>query len=310
MSLPAIATVVGSGTMGPGIAATLTHAGVHVRIYDISEDALARAEKSFALAEKVLDGLGGQARPGGSVEFLSELAPALDQTEYVLEAVPERAELKAAVHRQIEELVGPDVIIASNTSGIPITEMAKALEHPGRLVGMHWSNPPHLVPMIEVIPGDQTDDAVVERVRDVVRAFGYHPVLEKEIAGFIENRVLYAIMRECLALVQAGIATQEDVDTCVKWGIGYKLSVLGPMRLLDMAGLDIYQSVSGYLNKELDASRDTPQVIKDLIADGKLGFKTEGGMYAYGPGEVDATRADIVKGLITARKALQTIPSV
>ncbi|HEU0256551.1 MAG TPA: 3-hydroxyacyl-CoA dehydrogenase NAD-binding domain-containing protein [Microbacteriaceae bacterium] len=309
MSLPTTATVVGSGTMGPGIAATLKHAGVAVRVYDISREALARAEKSFGMAEKVLDGLGAGVA-GGTIAFLDDLAAALDGTEYVIEAVPEKHDLKASVIAQIEGLVGDDVIIASNTSGIPISSLSPAMKHPGRLIGMHWSNPPHLIPMIEVIPGDQTDAAVVERVREVVKAFGYHPVLEKEIAGFIENRVLYAIMRECVALVQAGIATQEDVDTCVKWGIGYKLSVVGPMRLLDMAGLDIYQSVSSYLNKELDASTDTPQVVKDLIAEGKLGFKTEGGMYTYGPGDVDATRGAIVRGLITARKALETIDQV
>ncbi len=310
MSLPTVATVVGSGTMGPGIAATLKRAGVQVRVYDISAEALQRAEKTFAMAEKVLEGLGGVANEGGSIAFLDQLDAALEGTEYVIEAVPEKVELKEQVHREIEERIGEDVIIATNTSGIPITTMAAVMKHPGRFVGMHWSNPPHLIPMIEVIPGEQTDEKVVERVREIVTAFGYHPVLEKEIAGFIENRVLYAIMRECVALVQAGIATQEDLDTCVKWGIGYKLSVVGPMRLLDMAGLDIYQSVSGYLNKELDASTDTPQVVKDLIADGKLGFKTEGGMYSYGPGDVDATRGAIVQGLIAARKALQTIPSV
>jgi 3-hydroxybutyryl-CoA dehydrogenase/5-formyl-3-hydroxy-2-methylpyridine 4-carboxylate dehydrogenase len=218
--------------------------------------------------------------------------------------VPEKIELKKQVHLQIEELVGDDVIISTNTSGIPISAMAEALKAPGRFIGMHWSNPPHLIPMIEVIPGKQTDEATTQRLMEIVTAFGYNPVLENEIAGFVENRVLYAIMRECLALVQAGIVTQEAMDTCVKWGIGYKLAVVGPMRLLDMAGLDIYQSVSGYLNKELDASTETPAVITDLIAEGRLGFKSGGGLYSYGDGDVDATRTAIVKGLVTVRKAL------
>lgn len=310
MSLPSVATVVGSGTMGPGIAATLKRAGVQVRVYDISAEALARAEKTFALAEKVLEDLGGAAAEGGSVAFLGELAPALDGTEFVNEAVPEKIELKKTVLGQIEDLVGPEVIISTNTSGIPISAMSASMKHPGRFVGMHWSNPPHLIPMIEVIPGEQTDSQVTDRLLEIVKAFGYHPVLEKEIAGFVENRVLYAIMRECLALVQEGIATQEAVDTCVKWGIGYKLAVVGPMRLLDMAGLDIYQSVSSYLNKELDASTATPKVITDLIAEGKLGFKSEGGMYSYGPGDVDATRGNIVQGLVAVRKALESTTPV
>lgn len=296
--------------MGPGIAATLAHAGVEVRLYDISSDALARAEKSYALATKVLENIVGQAHSGGSAAFLTDMTEALSGSDFVIEAVPEKIELKKSVHAQIESLVDDDAIIATNTSGIPISTMAESLKLPGRFIGMHWSNPPHIIPMIEVIPGKKTDEAVTTRLVEIVSAFGYSPVVENEIAGFVENRVLYAIMRECLALVQAGIVTQEALDTCVKWGIGYKLSVIGPMRLLDMAGLDIYQSVSGYLNKELDASVETPSVITDLIAEGKLGFKSEGGLYQYGSGDVDATRSAIVGGLIAVRKALATTTPV
>lgn len=310
MSLPTIATVVGSGTMGPGIAATLSYAGVKVRVYDISADALERAEKACAMATKVLESIGGERTSGGSVEFHTDIAKALNGTDFVIEAVPEKPDLKKAVHAQIEELVGDDVIISTNTSGIPISAMAESLKVPWRFIGMHWSNPPHLIPMIEVIPGAKTDQGTTNRLMEIVNAFGYHPVLENEIAGFVENRVLYAIMRECLSLLQAGIVTQEALDTCVKWGIGYKLSVVGPMRLLDMAGLDIYQSVSSYLNKELDASVDTPEVITDLIEKGSLGFKSEGGLYSYGPGDVDATRAAIGGGLVAVRKALATTTPV
>jgi len=309
MSLPTVATVVGSGTMGPGIAATLKRAGIQVRVYDISAEALARAEKSSTLAQKVLDTVGGDAVESGSIVFLDDLGRALDRTEFVIEAVPEKLELKETVLRQIEGFVGPEVIISTNTSGIPISTMSESMLHPGRLVGMHWSNPPHLIPMIEVVAGKQTESQITDRLIEIVKAIGYHPVLEKEIAGFVENRVLYAIMRECLALVQNGIVTQEALDTCVKWGIGYKLAVVGPMRLLDMAGLDIYQSVSAYLNKELDVGTGTPKVITDLIAAGKLGFKSDGGMYSYEPGEVDATQRNIVQGLVTVRKALDSTAS-
>jgi 3-hydroxyacyl-CoA dehydrogenase len=310
MSLPKIATVIGSGTMGPGIAATLARAGIEVRVYDVSDEALARAEKMYQFATNVLESVGSTSAPGGSTVFLSDIAAALEGTGFVIEAVPERIELKRSVLAQIEALVGDDVIISTNTSGIPITEMADSLSVPGRFIGMHWSNPPHLIPMIEVIPGKLTDANVVSDLVDIVNAFGYHPVVENEIAGFVENRVLYAILRECVALVEAGIVTQEALDACVKWGIGYKLAVVGPMRLLDMAGLDIYQSVSSYLNKELDNGAGTPKMITDMIADGKLGFKTEGGMYSYGPGEVDSTRADIVAGFVAVRKALATTNSV
>ena len=309
-SLPAIATVIGSGTMGPGIAATLARAGAQVRLYDIAADAIDRAAASYEVVKGVLATVGTPETPGGSVTFGTDLDAALEGTGLVIEAVPERLDLKQSVLAQLEERLGDDIIIASNTSGIPITTMAESMKVPGRLVGMHWSNPPHLIPMIEVIPGEQTQPAIVDQLMEIVRSFDYFPVLEKEIAGFVENRVLYAILRECMALLEEGIVTPEGLDTCVKWGIGYKLSVIGPTRLLDMAGLDIYQSVSGYLNKELDASTDTPQLIKDKIAEGKLGFKSGGGMYEYGEGDVDAKRREIVQGLVAARKTLSSIPNV
>ncbi|MEV8249742.1 3-hydroxyacyl-CoA dehydrogenase NAD-binding domain-containing protein [Microbacterium sp. NPDC076768] len=309
-SLPRIATVVGSGTMGPGIAATLARAGVTVRLYDISNEAIERAEAAYGVVQGVLAAVDSPSAAGGSVTFGTDLDAAVEGTELIIEAVPERLELKQKVLADLEARIGDDVIIATNTSGIPITTMGKTMTLPGRLIGMHWSNPPHLIPMIEVIPGEDTDPALVDELIAIVKAFDYVPVLEKEIPGFVENRVLYAILRECMALLDEGIVTPEGLDACVKWGIGYKLSVIGPTRLLDMAGLDIYQAVSGYLNKELDASTETPQLILDKIAEGKLGFKSGGGMYEYGPGDVDAKRKEIITGLIAARKTLSSIPEV
>ncbi len=309
-SLPSIATVVGSGTMGPGIAATLARAGVTVRLYDISADAIAKAEAAYGVVQNVLAAVDSPSAPGGSVTFGTDLDAALADTELIIEAVPEKLELKRSVLADLEARIGDDVIIATNTSGIPITTMAESMTVPGRLIGMHWSNPPHLIPMIEIIPGQATDPALVGKLTEIVKSFNYVPVLEKEIAGFVENRVLYAILRECMALLEEGIVTPEGLDACVKWGIGYKLSVIGPTRLLDMAGLDIYQAVSSYLNKELDASTETPQLIKDKIAAGQLGFKSGGGMYEYGEGDVDAKRKEIITGLIAARKTLSSIPNV
>ncbi|MCS5713574.1 3-hydroxyacyl-CoA dehydrogenase NAD-binding domain-containing protein [Herbiconiux sp. CPCC 205716] len=309
-SLPTVATVIGSGTMGPGIAATLARAGSTVRLYDISEDAIARAEAAYGVVQGVLEAVDSPSAPGGSVTFGTDLDAALAGTELIIEAVPEKLELKQKVFADLEARVGDDVIIATNTSGIPISTMAKSLTVPGRLIGMHWSNPPHLIPMIEIIPGEATDPTLVDKLAEIVKAFNYVPVIEKEIPGFVENRVLYAILRECMALLEEGIVTPEGLDAAVKWGIGYKLSVVGPTRLLDMAGLDIYQAVSSYLNKDLDNSTDTPQFIKDKIAAGELGFKSGAGMYEYGEGDVDAKRKEIITGLIAARKTLSTIPNV
>ncbi len=149
---------------------------------------------------------------------------------------------------------------------------------------MHWSNPPHLIPMIEVIPGERTDAAVVDDAVALVERVGYEAVVEREVPGFVENRILYAIMREAVDLVDRGIVDADSMDRCVRWGIGYKLAVIGPMELLDMAGLDIYQAVSSYLNKDLSGATETSKTITDLTAEGRLGMKTGGGLYDYTPG--------------------------
>ncbi|MCU1570453.1 MAG: 3-hydroxyacyl-CoA dehydrogenase family protein [Naasia sp.] len=311
-SLPKIATVIGSGTMGPGIAATLARAGVVVRLYDISDQAIENAQASYAMVNGVLENVGTPKSDGGSVSFGTDLGDAVAGTELIIEAIPERLELKQALFAQLEDgLIGENVIIASNTSGIPISTMARGMKAPGRLIGMHWSNPPHLIPMIEVIPGEETDPSHVDRLVDIVKAFDYVPVVEKETPGFVENRVLYAILRECLDLLEKGIVTPEGLDACVKWGIGYKLSVIGPTRLLDMAGLDIYKAVSSYLNADLADRKDTPAMIEEKIAAGTLGFKTGSGMYEYdGPEAIAAKRKEIVTGLVAARKTLSSIPNV
>ena len=206
---------------------------------------------------------------------------------------------------RFEAVVADDAILASNTSGIPITKIATATAHPERVVGMHWSNPPHLIPMIEVIPGEQTSQETVDAASELVRRIGYHPVVEREVPGFVENRILYAILRECLDLVDRGIIDPEGLDLNVRWGIGYKLAVIGPMELLDMAGLDIYHAVGSYLNQDLSTSGDVSSTIRDLIDKGRLGMKTGGGIYDYTPEQIEELRAKRAGKLVAVRKALE-----
>jgi 3-hydroxyacyl-CoA dehydrogenase len=170
---------------------------------------------------------------------------------------------------------------------------------------MHWSNPPHLIPMIEVVPGEQTSQATVDTVSGLVRRVGYHPVVEREVPGFVENRILYAILRECLDLVDRGIVSPEGLDLNVRWGIGYKLAVIGPMELLDMAGLDIYNAVGSYLNQDLSTSGDVSSTIRSLIDKGRLGMKTGGGIYDYTPEQIEELRARRAGKLVGVRKALE-----
>ncbi|HKP18096.1 MAG TPA: 3-hydroxyacyl-CoA dehydrogenase NAD-binding domain-containing protein [Gaiellaceae bacterium] len=299
------AAVIGTGTMGPGVGAVLARVGIDTALYDVSADALEAAKAGVQLAEGVLERLEAAQAPGGQVRFESDLGAALDGVDFVIEAVPEKLELKHEVFKQFEQHVAPDAILASNTSGIPITKIAEAVEHPGRVVGMHWSNPPHLIPMIEVIPGERTDRSAVDATSELVRRIGYHPVEEREVPGFVENRILYAILRECLDLVDRGIIDPEGLDLNVRWGIGYKLAVIGPMELLDMAGLDIYNAVGSYLNQDLATSGEVSATIRDKIEQGRLGMKTGGGIYDYTPEQIGELRAKRAGKLVAVRKALE-----
>jgi 3-hydroxyacyl-CoA dehydrogenase len=299
------AAIIGTGTMGPGMGAVLARAGVDTALYDISPEALERAKAGVELASGVLDRLEAVKADGGGVRFETELAAALDGADFVMEAVPEKLELKQELFPQLEAGVADETILASNTSGIPITKIASVCSQPQRVVGMHWSNPPHLIPMIEVIPGEQTSPETVGATSELVRRIGYHPVEEKEVPGFVENRILYAILRECLHLVDRGIIDPEGLDLNVRWGIGYKLAVIGPMELLDMAGLDIYNAVGSYLNQDLSTSGEVSSTIRGLIDHGRLGMKTGGGIYDYTPEQIDELRGRRAAKLIAVRKALE-----
>jgi 3-hydroxyacyl-CoA dehydrogenase len=299
------ATILGTGTMGPGMGAVLARAGIQVALYDVSAEALERAKGGLEIANGVLDRLGTAASDGGGVSFEGDLAAALDGAQVIAEAVPEQLELKQRVIADVEQHVADDAVIASNTSGIPITKMAEGMQHPERLVGWHWSNPPTLIPMNEVIAGERTSSDAVATVEELTRRIGYHPVtLKKEVPGFVENRVLYAIMRECLALMDEGVIDAEGLDLCVQWGIGYKLAVIPPIHLLDVAGLDIYTSVASYLNQDLSNESGVSSTAQKLHDEGRLGIKAGGGFFDYTPEQAQQLQQERAGKLVGVRKAL------
>jgi 3-hydroxyacyl-CoA dehydrogenase len=299
------ATVLGTGTMGPGMGAVLARAGMQVTLFDVNPDALERAQGMVGIVEGVLERLEVPVKEGGGLSYETDRAAALDGTDVVVEAIPEQLELKQKVFGEIEDEISAEAIIASNTSGIPVTRLAEGLQRPERVIGWHWSNPPHLIPMNEVIPGEKTAPEVTAATEELTRRIGYHPVtLKKEVPGFVENRVLYAIMRECLALVDEGVMDIEGIDLCVKWGIGYKLAVVPPIHLLDMAGLDIYTSVAGYLNQNLSDEKGVSKTATDLKEQGRLGIKTGGGFFDYTPDQIKELQQQRAAALVAVRKAL------
>jgi 3-hydroxybutyryl-CoA dehydrogenase/5-formyl-3-hydroxy-2-methylpyridine 4-carboxylate dehydrogenase len=300
------AAVIGLGTMGPGICATLARAGLTVSAFDLNAEQRGKAPAMVEMATQVLEQLAVSDVGGGSVGIVDSLEVAVAGADLVIENVPERLELKREIFTAICRVAGADAILASDTSGIPISEIQAGMAAPGRFVGMHWSNPPHIIPMIEVIAGRETAPETVSWMKDFVRRIGHLPVvIRKDVPGFVENRVLYSVMRECVDLVERGVIDPEDLDTCVSWGIGYKLAVVGPMALLDMAGLDIYNAVGSYLNRELCDRADVAPYVTERVAAGKLGMKTGGGVYDYSPGRIAALRDIRARKLVAVRRILQ-----
>ena len=297
--------IIGMGTMGPGMAARLASGGLGVRAYDVSADALGRAKATIGTAENILAALDVTPCPDG-VTFTEDLAQAVEGADLVIENVPEKIDIKADVYGRIDGLIPADTIVASDTSGIPITTLQARISNPARMVGMHWSNPPHIIPMIEVIAGEETAPETAYAIRDLIRSLGLLPVMvKKDVPGFVENRVLYALLREVVDLVERGVIEPEDMDTCVSWGIGYKLAVVGPMALLDMAGMDIYHSVASFLNADLADRKDVAPLASRQMEAGRLGIKSGEGIYDYPPDRIASLQPDRAKKLVAIRRILE-----
>ncbi len=302
--------VVGAGTMGPGMAATFARHGMTTRLFDIKPEQLEKAKGTIDFVYKTLIGGGfmseADAEAGKSrLTMTTDLGEAVKDADFVVETVPEKLEIKQDVFRSLETLVRPDTILASNTSGIPITKLGEAVQTPGRVVGMHWSNPPHLIPVIEVIKGAQTTPETIEATVAVTKRIGMIPArVDRDVPGFVENRILYAIMREALNLLDEGVASAEAIDAITKWGIGYKLAVIGPLELLDVAGLDIYTAVASYLNKDLCNSTGISATVTSKVEQGKLGIKTGSGLFDYTPETIQQLQQRRGRLLVATRKAL------
>ncbi|MGE3797360.1 MAG: 3-hydroxyacyl-CoA dehydrogenase NAD-binding domain-containing protein [Thermomicrobiales bacterium] len=302
--------VVGAGTMGPGMAATFARHGYNTTLTDIKDEQIEKAKGTIDFVFKTLQGGGfvtedDVAAARGKLSMTTDQAGAVANADYIVESVPERLEIKKSVFTELAEQAREDAILGSNTSGIPITTLQDGLKNPGRVIGMHWSNPPHLIPVIEVIKGAETDQATVDTTVQVIESIGMVPgIVDKDIPGFVENRILYAIMREALHLLDEGVASAEDIDKITKWGIGYKLAVIGPLELLDVAGLDIYTAVASYLNKDLSNNTGISSTVTSKVEEGKLGLKTQGGLFEYTPEQIQELAQKRGRLLVASKKAL------
>ena len=296
--------MIGTGTMGPGIAQVFAESGLDVVLYDVKEDQLEKASKAIQSNLKVFEGAGiltGRESDEirGRIASTANLEGAVQKADFVIEAVPEVLDIKRSVFEKLDHLCPQDVILATNTSGISITEIAKATRLPERVVGMHWWNPPIIIPAIEVIKGQQTSEETLAITKALVKRIKKIPVVvKKDVPGFLGNRMQYALMREAIALLNDGVASAEDIDMMVKAGIGFKFPVMGPLETIDMAGLDIFNRVGQYLYGKLDQSSEVPAVVKGKVERNELGLKTGKGFYDYTAVDGLALMAERIKKLL------------
>jgi len=279
--------VVGAGIMGAGIAQNFAEAGIHVRLVDqekaILDSCLSQIDANlklfleFGLLDEDHSLIMNRITP-----FLAgDLNQAIDRCDFLVEAIPEILELKKELFAQVDSLP-PHVILASNTSSFTINTIAEGLQNPTRIVGLHYFNPAHIMPAVEIHRGQQTSDDTVNVTRELMVRVGKKPVIvQKAVPGFIINRLTGAMEREIDYLIDEGIVTAEDLDTAVKASYGFRLACLGPMEAEDMIGLDTSARVSARMFKVLSNRTEPSPKLLEKVDKGELGIKSGKGWYDY-----------------------------
>jgi len=280
--------VIGGGLMGHGIAYLLAAAGHEVDVFEPHAETRASMPRRL---QAIVDLLGDDPALLKRISAHEKLAPAVQGASFVFEAAPEKLLLKQRIFADLESAVAPETILASNSSAIPSTEIGRDLKHRERVVGTHFWNPPHLVPLVEVIQNEKTSDAVVRATMELLRDAGKVPVhVRRDVPGFVGNRLQHAMKREAFALVSAGVCDAETIDTVVKEGFGARTAVLGPMEQSDLVGLDLALDIADVLYEHLDRTASAPSILRDKVKAGKLGMKTGEGLRKWTPESADAVR--------------------
>lgn len=294
--------------MGHGIGWRLAAAGHQVRVQDPNAAAI---EGLKARLDEISILLGTDGALVERVTGGNELAWAVSEADFVIEAVPERLELKQALFEEIEKLAPKRAVLCTNTSALPIATIAQRVKDKKRVVGTHFWNPPHLVPLVEVVLMGEENRPAAQDATTLLQDAGWHPVLVcRDIPGFIGNRLQHALKREAIALVAAGVCDAKTVDDVVKLGFGARLAVLGPLEQSDLVGLDMTKAIHDVLMPDLDTTPHSHPLLNELIARGELGMKSGKGFRRWSEAEARAVRERLRDFLVrTARGAAQPTQS-
>ncbi len=286
--------VLGAGTMGHGIAQVSAMAGHDVTIRDIEEDFV---DDGISSIEQNLQGgverdkvtAEEKAATLDRISGTTDLAEAVSDADLVVEAVPEDVDLKKETFEDVEAEVSEDTIIASNTSSLPVTEIVSALDEPGRGIGLHFFNPVHIMQLVEVVVGEQTDDETVAFATDYIEDIGKTAIEVQDTAGFASSRLGVALGVEAMRMVEEGVASPRDIDQSMELGYNHPM---GPVELGDVVGLDVRLDILEHLRDELGERFRPPQILRRKVRAGKLGKKTGEGFYVWEDGEIVGTSGD------------------
>lgn len=295
---------VGAGAMGSFTALCFAMGGYTVRMYDLTDAAVEAGLKNIdgALATYVERGfLKSSDLPviKGRITTTTVLADAAKDADLVIESIVENLAIKQKVFGELDTLCPAHTIFATNTSGLSPTAIAEAVQRKDKFVVTHFWNPPHLLPLVEVVPGKHTSQETVDTACDLMTRIGKKAVpLKRESLGFVGNRLQLALLREALYIVEEGIATPEDVDAVVEYSLGRRLAVTGPIKSADLGGLDVFKNIFSYLGADLCNATGIPAMLSKAVEAGNLGAKTGQGMYAWQPQDLAALKDQRVDELL------------
>lgn len=262
-------TIAGAGTMGYSMAEIFARKGYDVILWNHRSATLERAKTKIA------------------PDMVNRISYTIDPAAFrgrdlIVENIVEDLAAKSEFYRTYSPLADEKTIIATNTSGLSINTLAKSVKGPERFLGMHWFNPPTLIPLIEIIKNDHTQDEVAKTIYDLSLAIGKKPaIVEKDAPGFAANRIQLAVIREALSMVKKGIISKEGADAVMKYGLGFRWACLDPLETVDFGGLDVFAHVSEYLMADLEDSHEVPLLLAEKVKEGHLGVKTGEGFYKY-----------------------------
>jgi 3-hydroxybutyryl-CoA dehydrogenase len=287
--------IIGAGLMGHGLALVFAQGGHEVHVTDPQADMLSSVHKRIG---DTLKSLGVDTACVSHVHVAPSLELAVAQADIVVEAAPEKLELKQELFERIESAARSDAILASNTSVIPIGKVMARVKNKARALGTHWWNPPYLVPLVEVIQTAETDPAHITCMMSLLAKLGKVPVhVKKDVPGFVGNRLQHALWREAISLIEHDVCDAETIDLVVKNSFGKRLAVLGPIENADLVGTDLTLDIHKQVLADLEDSHAPSPFLEKLVADGKLGFKTNQGFKSWDEEKIAALRLKLMNHL-------------